>query len=383
MNDEIRTAARALLATPLLHADPGSPERHGEQLRLVRKHRTALQAFFSAELGYRLIVDRRAARLVKTDPGAEPPRPLLRGSGRRPMTPRGYAFLALLLAVLDAGRRQYLLDELVGEVRAAAAEALVDVNLDATPDRRALHAALLVLVGYGVLRERDGDLAHWAEDEKAQSLLDVDAERLALVVTGLPRIGSIDDLLTPAVLPSAVGGARLAIRRRLAESPLLDVSELTEEHREWWVKSRSRERDWWEDALGLRLEIRAEGALAIDPEDELSDVTFPGSGSVRHVALLVLEQVVATARQARAARVVVSAADVERAFDTVTREHPAALNSAYREDGQRLRVDVAEMLRSTGLVHPRSDGSWAVHASAARYAPKPTLVTPSLFEELS
>ena len=380
---EVRRAARALLATPLLHADPGTPDVRAEELRLVRKHRAELQSLFASGLGYRLVVERRAARLVKLDPGAEPPRPLLRGTQRRPMTPRGYALLALLMAVLQGGRRQYLLDELVREVRAAASEAGLAVDLETATDRRALSAALLVLVGYGVLRERDGDLQHWAEDTRAQSLLDVDAERLALVLTGLPRVTSVQELLTPDALPTSVGGARLATRRRLVESPLLDVSELDDDQREWWVRNRGeRERDWYESTFGLRLEVRAEGALAIDPDDDLSDVAFPGSGSARHLALLVLERVVQAARPRRAARVVVDAETVERCVAGVVAEHPAALVSAYREDGRRLRTDVTEVLRSTGLVHVAADGSWAVHAAAARYAPRPTVVAATLFEEM-
>jgi uncharacterized protein (TIGR02678 family) len=382
VNDEVRTAARALLATPLLHADPGSPDVRVEQLRLVRKHRLELQSLFASGLGYRLVVERRAARLVKLDPGAEPPRPLVRGPQRRPLPPRAYALLALLMAVLQGGRRQYLLDELVREVRATAAECGMAVDLDTYPDRRALSAALQVLLGHGVLRERDGDVQHWAEDDRAQSLLDVDAERLALVLTGLPRITSVADLLTPDALPSSAGGARLATRRRLVESPLLDVSELPDEQREWWAKNRGeRERDWYDNTLGLRLEVRAEGAVAIDPDDELSDVTFPGAGSARHVALLVLERVVRSARAERAPRVVVSADVVERAFADVTAEHPSALIAAYRDDPARLRADVAEVLRSTGLVHV-VEGGWAVHAAAARFAPRPTVVTATLFEEL-
>ena len=384
MSPEFRAAAGALLMSPLLHADPGTPEVRTDQLRLVRKHRQPLEAFFSAELGYRLVVERRAARLVKLDPGAEPPRPLLRGAQRRPMTPRGYACLCLLLAVLGGGRRQWLLDELVREVRAAASQAGLDLDLEAAPDRRALHAAVMVLAEWGVLRERDGDLAHWAEDTRAQSLLDADSERLALVLTGMPRIGSVEELLTPDALPTSVGGARLATRRRLVESPLLDVSELTDDQREWWSKNRGqREQDWYDDRLGFRLEVRAEGALAIDPDDGLSDVIFPGTGSARHLALLVLEQVVAVARSRRAARVRVSAEEVESAFVRVVGDHPQALIAAYREDGRRLRADVADVLRSTGLVHVSDDGNWLVHAAAARYAPRVTTVSPTLFEELS
>jgi len=380
----VRQAARALLAEPLLHGDGETPDaaRRVESLRLVRQHRAALQEFFAAELGYRLVVERHAARLVKLDPGPEPLRPLLRRHGRA-FTPRGYAMLCLLLAVLEGGRKQYLVDELVREVRAAAADAGLEVDLEVATDRRALHAALTVLVGYGVLRERDGELARWAEDDRVQSLLDVNAERLSLVTLALPPVSTTQALLAPEELPTAVGGARLATRQRLVESPLLDVSDLDEEQREWWVKGRSRERDWYADRLGLQLEVRAEGAVAIDPDDELSDTPFPGPGSARHVALLVLDQVVASARQLPAPRVAVAADLVEQAFMHVVTTHPTALSAAFRADPAALRAEATDVLRATGLVRLLPDGAWSVHAAAARFAPKPTVVAPGLFEESS
>lgn len=378
----VRQAARALLVEPLLHGDGDTAEaaRRVDALRLVRQHRGALQDFFASELGYRLVIERHAARLVKLDPGPEPPRPLLRRNGK-PFTPRGYSMLCLLLAVLEGGRRQYLVDELVREVRASASDAGIVVDLEVATDRRALHAALTILVGHGVLRERDGELARWAEDDRVQSLLDVDSERLGLMVLGLPAVMSTEQLLTPEQLPTSVGGARLATRRRLVESPLLDVSELDEEQRLWWAKNRGRERDWYADRLGLALELRAEGALAIDPDEELTDTPFPGPGSARHVALLVLDQVVAIARATPAPRVTVAPEVVERAFAAVETTHPAALSAAFREDPHTLRAVVSDVLRATGLVRVEPDGSWAVHAAAARFTPKPTVVLPTLYEE--
>ncbi len=377
-------AARALLAEPLLHGDGDTPEaaRRVESLRLVRQHRVALQEFFAAELGYRLVVERHAARLVKLDPGPEPLRPLLRRTGKA-FTPRGYAMLCLLLAVLEGGRAQYLVDELVREVRAAAADAGLSVDFEVATDRRALHAALMVLLGYGVLRERDGELSRWAEDERAQSLLDVDAERLGLMVLGLPPVTTMEDLLTPEELPTSVGGARLTTRRRLVESPLLDVADLDEEQRSWWMKARGREKEWYADRLGLQLELRAEGALAIDPDEELTDQPFPGPGSARHVALLVLDRVVASARRLPAPRVVAGPDVVEAAFSFVETEHPTALSASFKLDPVGLREQATDVLAATGLVRPLADGSWSVHAAAARFAPKPTVVEPTLFEESS
>ncbi len=299
---ERRTALRALLLHPLMTAD--GP--HAEELLLVRRHREHLQRLFAEGLGYRLVVEPKAARLFKAGLGRDASRPLRRktSAGRgRPFGPRGYALLCLTMAALTRCPAQLLLDELVAQVRSAVADAGLHVDLDTVADRRALAAALAVLVELGVLVERDGDLARFADDASAQSLLDVRRDRLRLLVAaGLSGAQSPQDLLDAAALPSAAGGARVAVRRRLLESPVLSVSDLTADQAEWWSRNRNREREWLRDNAGLELELRAEGALAIDPEEQLTDVAFPGTGSARHAALLVLERLADAARESRPKR---------------------------------------------------------------------------------
>ena len=69
---ERRHAARALLRSPLLHADgPGA-----DDLRLVRRHRVELARMFADGLGYRLVVEPGAARLFKAGLGRDATRPL-------------------------------------------------------------------------------------------------------------------------------------------------------------------------------------------------------------------------------------------------------------------------------------------------------------------
>ena len=58
---ERRRAARALVRTPLLHADG-----HADDLALVRRHQRELVPMFADGLGYRLVVEPTLARLVKT-----------------------------------------------------------------------------------------------------------------------------------------------------------------------------------------------------------------------------------------------------------------------------------------------------------------------------
>ena len=378
---ERRRVSRALLREPLLLDD--------DLLRLVRRHREALTRLFADGLGYRLVVEPSTARLFKAGLGRDPSRPLLRSSGKA-FTPRAYALLCLTVAALSRTKNQLLVDELVAEVRAAAVDAEVDVDLDAIADRRALHAALQALVRFGVLCERDGDLEHWA-DQRTLSLLDVRRERLALLVSApLGAAEAPDELLDVAALPSASGGARVAVRRRLVESPVLTGHDLTDEQADWWAKNRNRERDWFRDRFGLDLELRAEGALAVDTSDELTDVAFPGPGSTRHFALLWLEAAVNAVRNsARSAALSArawhsaSAAVVADTAGAVFAEWGSGLKREHREDAAAVRAQAQELLVHMGLVRLDGVGGWAVCAAAARYAVRPALVAASVMGEPS
>ncbi|MDP9436507.1 MAG: TIGR02678 family protein, partial [Actinomycetota bacterium] len=294
---ERRTAVRALLRFPLLTAE--GP--HAEEFLLVRRHREHLERLFAEGVGYRLVVEPRTARLFKAGLGDDPSRPLRRrtasGPGRA-FEPRAYALLCLTLAALTRCPAQLLVDELVAQVRSAAADAGLDVDLDSVADRRALAAALVALLDLGVLAEREGELARWADDG-ALSLLDVRRDRVRLLVAAsLTGVTAPDDLLASAALPSAAGGARVAVRRALLEKPVMSATDLTPDQAEWWSRNRHREADWFREHAGLELELRAEGAVAVDPDEELTDVVFPGSGSARHAALLVLEHLARETREA-------------------------------------------------------------------------------------
>jgi len=393
---ERRRAARALLRSPLLHADgPGA-----DDLRLVRRHRVELARLFADGLGYRLVVEPGAARLFKAGLGRDATRPLLRRGSkkafypRKAFSPRGYALLCLTLAALTRSKGQLLVDELVAQVRSAAVDAGLDVDLDAIADRRALHAALSALVELGVLHERDGDLEHWAEQRTA-SLLDVRRDRLALLVAApLAGVEDPDELLDVAALPSAAGGARVAVRRRLVEAPVLSTDELTDEQAEWWRRGRNREREWFRDRLGLDVELRAEGAVAVDPEGELTDVEFPGAGSARRLALLVLEGLAdrlrAGAREAAAEQRVRRRAGPElvaAVSSEVLTTWGAGFKREYRDDAAAALTAARSVLVAAGLVRLDPDGAWLVHAAGARYAVRAWITEgspggqPSLFEE--
>lgn len=382
---DVRTAARSLLRTPLLHTDA-----HADELALVRRHSDELMQLFSQGLGYRLVVEPGLARLVKTGLGRDASRGLRRNNGAE-FTPRRYALLALTLAALTQSRGQLMVDELVAAVRSAAVDAGIDVDLDNISERRALHSALVALIDIGVLSERDGDLEHWAE-RRTESLLDVHRDRLAVLIAApLSSCRQPEDVLAVAAVPSAAGGARVAIRRKLAEQPVLSTEDLTEEERGWWRRNREREREWFRRYFGLDLELRAEGAVAIDPGGELTDLTFPGTGSAKHFALLLLSEMVEEIRTSGgvdpgATWVRIAASTARRAADRVFAAWQRGLRKAYRDDPDAVYEESLTLLGAAGLLR-QEVGAVLVHAAAARYAPRPELVAAgpsgeqSLFDE--
>lgn len=383
---ERRRAARALLRQPMLTA-----EANPEDFRLVRRHRAELTRLYAEGLGYRLVVEPTTARLFKSGLGRDATRGLRRrNSTESAFTPRAYALLCLTIAALTRCKDQLLVDELVAQVRSAAVEASVDVDLDAITDRRALLAAIRALAVFGVLTERDGDLDKWAEDRRAQSLLDVSRERLRLLVAApLSAATSPEELLDRAALPSAAGGARVAVRRRLVESPLLSATDLTDEQADWWAKNRNREREWFRDRFGLDLELRSEGALAVDPDDELTDMEFPGGGSAKHFALLLVERLAASAKdRAReddaAGRTWrdVPPKTVDAAVAEIVATYGQGFRKAHRADEGLLRAEAVDVLVGMGLVQVQGAGGWRLHAAAARYATAAVFVAqPSLFDQ--
>lgn len=384
---EIRTAARALLRWPLLYPGGG----HDEELRLVRRHREELTRLFADGLGYRLLIEPGFARLVKTGLGDDGSRGLARRNGTA-FDPRRYTMLALTIAALGRTRSQLLIDELVAQVRTAATDAGVEIDLDAIADRRALHSALVALIDLGVLSERDGHVDDWVEGRK-ETLLDVHRDRLGVLVAApLGGCDDPDEVIAVTSVPSAAGGARVAVRRMLTEQPVLTTDELTDEQREWWRRNRNREREWFRDSLGLEVELRSEGAVAIDPDGDLTDLTFPGPGSAKHYALLLLAGLVDEVRTTLGktaygqawARLPVAV--VQRVGDEVFAQWKDGFRKAHREDPGALHRDALSVLRATGLVR-EEHGVVLVHAAAARYAPRPTLTeasstgVPSLFDE--
>ncbi|MDI2125100.1 TIGR02678 family protein [Yinghuangia seranimata] len=289
---ERRAAARLLLAEALVRKD--GP--HADVFPLIRRHADWLADMFRRFLEYDLIVEAGFARLFKAGPGVGAGRGLARATGT-PFSPRTYAYLALSLAVLVTAPEQMLLSVLVADVRAAAADA--DIELDDVGRRselRTLTAALRQLVVWGVLTETEGSVAAYAERDDGEALLTVDRDLARNLLNGpFPDADDAEDLIARAADPGR-DRQRIPVRRRLAETPVVIRDELTPEEDDWLRRNQRREAQLFQERFGLEAEIRAEGVAMLDPAEELSDIRFPGTGTVAQAGLLLIGRLLAEAR---------------------------------------------------------------------------------------
>ncbi|SDH40404.1 TIGR02678 family protein [Lentzea fradiae] len=350
--------ARTLLRRPMLRAD--GPD--GELLSLVYRHRATLQDMFAGLLGYRLVVERRFARLYKSGPGHDDTRGVLT------LSPRAYAYLALTLAVLTGTGRQTLLSRLVADIRSAAAEAGIDAPDDVV-ERRALTAALRHLVSLGVLQETEGSVAQDVVPQEA--LITIDTDLLGQLVTGpLGEARSPAHLVELAARPGP-RGIEHAVRRKLVETPLVLYADLPDEQADWLRRNQRKETALLEQAFGLHTECRVEGVLAADPEDFLTDLSFPGVSTVARIALLALPELVGSDDENPPARHVVTVERLREVCARLVEDYPAAWSKQFTDDLGRLVAEVTELLRRMGLARPEDDGTWSVSAAAHRWLPSP------------
>lgn len=364
--------ARVLLRRPLLRAD--GPD--GDLLPLVYRHRTTLQDLFAGLLAYRLVVERRFARLYKPGPGLDPTR------GEPTLSPRGYTYFALTIAALTGVGRQVLLSRLVTDVRAAAVEAGVAIT-DDLPDRRALTAALRHLLALGAITETEGTVAPWGTDGPAEALITIDTDLLGQLLSGpLLEATGPDHLIELAARPGP-RGAEHAVRRKLVENPVVLQSDLPPDQVEWLRRNQRRESSLLDRNFGLVTETRLEGVAVTDPEDYLTDVLFPGSGTVARIALLALPELIADPDPELFAddveppeprpdgRHPVQYGQVRVICAQLVEDYPAAWSRQATEDLDRLTADVLDLLVRMGLAVDDPEDGWLIAPTAHRWVPQP------------
>ena len=362
---EIRSAARHLVRHPLVLA-----ENDPEMLLLIRRHEQTLDGLFTRRFGYRLQVTADTARLFKSS-AVPRRRPLLTATSQpRPFSQREYTMLALALAAIAAGPSVISLRDLIHEVRSAATDADIALTEESS-DRRALVTALKWMIQHGVAREVHEHVDRYAADETADAVLSVRPDRVALLpLPALARSDTCEQVLDRSDQRLSL---RAWMRSVLLEEPVLFRTDLADSE---WSELRQRigeEAALFDDMFGLRLESRAEGIMAIDPENELTDSRFPRGGTLGHAALLLIDRLVHLSRTPaetpadgavqdgrdsdEAGRVPFSRAEIVDAVASLAAEHRRYW-SQDADNSERLTGDVIDLLCDHRLLEADSNMVW-------------------------
>ena len=293
---EYQQAARLVLRHPLITAS--YPDKTA--LPLARKWARQLRADFAEVLGYTLVSTGETIRLRRVQDTLDATRPLLTRA-RRPFDRRRYAYLVLTLSALGRSGSQVALSELAGAV-AAEAGRMDGLGMDTgrKADRDAFVDAVAWLEARGALRMADGSAAEWVNDpERAEALYDIDREIVSAVYAPsrvLQHLNSVTELLTGTDRDGPAQGinaqrrhsARRA-RRLVLENPVVYYADVSP-----GLLGQLRSAALTEDLerlTGLPLERRAEGVALVSVGQRLTDVTFPGTGTVAQAALLLCARI--------------------------------------------------------------------------------------------
>ncbi|MEV6276888.1 TIGR02678 family protein [Nocardia sp. NPDC051832] len=290
--DNYQRAARVILANHLVTRT--YPDRIA--LPLIRRWATELREDLAELFGYRLEVTETTARLFPVLDQLDAGKPA-RTVNDRLFDRRRYAYLSLALAALGRAGDQITLSELADQV--AAYTGRID-GLDLSPDRAADRDAFVDAVGWlahrGALTLADGDAGGWASDPSVgEALYDIDRPVVFAIFRpprALQHLHSVAGLLGeeahPNGQPASADVAR-RVRRGLVERPVVYAEDLAPGERA--VLAHERIVAEVELFTGLRAERRAEGVALIDVSGRLSDVRFPGAGTLAQVALLLVGEI--------------------------------------------------------------------------------------------
>lgn len=293
MTDDLKPAIRGLLSEPLVdRSDPTT-------LALIRRHRVELTRWFADELGYRLDASRPGvARLAKLPGAGHAPRGLRTRAGHRSFEGRRYALVCLVLAAVEAAGERSTLARMFEEVatRAAAIDGLV-FDSEVGADRRAFIHAVQAVVDLGVLDRAEGDEERFARGEQGgDALYRIDRARLALLPTA-PQPPSLlagpGELASDAYPETDEGRARRRrhrVTRALVDEPVVYHDDLAPDEHEYIRSQRGRLERLLHDKVGLTLEVRAEGWVAVDETGELTDLAFPSYGTAEAAALRICDE---------------------------------------------------------------------------------------------
>lgn len=384
-DDDLRRAVRGLLAEPMMGDG-------GDTLALVRRHRFEIGRWFADELGYRLDANRPGvARLAKLPGPGHEPRGMRTRSGRA-FDGRRYALTCLVLASAEGAGERTTLARLFEDVGARAS--VVDGlawDGDAAADRRAFIHAVHAAMDLGVLDRADGDEERFARgDPGGDALYRIDRERLSLLPTAPqpPTLVASPDELATEPYPDTDDGRnrrrRHRVTRALVEQPVVYHDDLSPDELDYLRSQRPRIERLLADRVGLTLEVRAEGWVAVDEAGDLRDLRWPDYGAPETTALRLCDELRARARRGDAtpwptADVVAYVRGLADEYAGYWRRGTDSSTGAEALVGQAVAILVAARLARwtpSGLEARPAAGRYA----ALEAVRPPSAATPSLFD---
>jgi uncharacterized protein (TIGR02678 family) len=286
--------------------------KDADAFKLVRRHIAELREWFDRNTGWRLVVDSEVARLYKTPALAgDATHPARDARSRVPFGRRRYVLACLALAVLERADSQITLGRLAEQVVLAAADpellaAGVIFRLETRDERADLVAVVRLLLDLGVVSRVAGDEDAFVKDA-GDALYDVERRVLATMLISrrgsstirasafADRLAALNEEVVPDTDDLRNQGIRHHLTRRLLDEPVLYYDELDEAQVAYLTRQRAAVTGRIFELTGLVAEVRAEGIAMIDPEDDLTDVRMPESGTDGHVTLLLAEYLAARA----------------------------------------------------------------------------------------
>jgi uncharacterized protein (TIGR02678 family) len=366
---EYQQAARVVLRHPLITAS--YPDK--TSLPLARKWASQLRKDFAEVLGYTLVTVGDTIRLRRVQDVLDTTRPALTRA-RRPFDRRRYAYLVLTLSALGRSGTQIALSELA-ETVAAEAGRIDGLGMDTErkADRDAFVDAVAWLETRGVLHLADGSATDWINDPgRAEALYDIDREVAGAVYAPnrvLQHLNSVTELLGDGSGAAAQGinaerrrtGRRA--RRMVLEQPVVYYADVND-HLRGQLRSPALAEDL-ERLTGLALERRAEGVALVNTGQRLTDVTFPGTGTVAQAALLLCARIAGYLQRNRnrvehlpAATAAERLSDAARRVDSALPYRGQVATLLADRDGDGERDDSGEDAAPADTSYPFLSESW-------------------------
>jgi uncharacterized protein (TIGR02678 family) len=246
-------------------------------------------------------------------------------------------------------------------------------------DRRAFIDAVRAAVDLGVLELADGDEERFARGDPAgDALYRIDRDRLALLPTAPqpPSLAPGPQEVAHEAYPDTEDGRnrrrRHRVTRALVEQPVVYHDDLSAEELDYVRSQRARLEKLLAEKVGLTLEVRAEGWVAVDEAGELTDLRWPDYGTAETSALRVCDEL--RARSGRGDPVVWPWAEVVAFVQALAGEY-----AGYWRQGTDTEAGAGDLAaRAVGILvaarlATRRDGGIEARPGAARYAAVPAV----------